>query len=271
MAIFLGHKELRKAIKRKTPCIICIENKNEKVNNYINVSVNKLCKEFPYVLCYKIDIQDYNDYHENKSSYGPNDVIRFQNYKIISVVDGTNFGDVQKLFMQVYHDSCLYNFEGYTRTLFYEDRLSKILYRPHLPDDALEICENLLGKIISKTMESKEESYPELKFSAHKYTPVFNIRNKYMTNLNNNTFIDNIKTSQSLFSNLSTNMNSQIRNKNINFGKPLDINTEIEKMNKKSDNRNKILRKYTRKICNKNEIFKYNINKGKIIIKKVLK
>lgn len=78
MAILLSQENFKNAISRRTPCIICIENKLDAENIKIQKLINNLCKEFPLVLCYKIDISDYSKYHRSKSIYGPNNIIRFE-------------------------------------------------------------------------------------------------------------------------------------------------------------------------------------------------
>lgn len=155
MALYLKQKAFLHAIKRKTPCLICIEDKNDAINCEIIKSVDNLCNEFPYVLCYKINIIDYEEYHLNKSIYGPHNLIRFEDEQITSVIDGNNYSEMYKLFWQVYFDACANNFEGYIKVL-YAEKFITTYNRPMYNLEDLSFLEELEGGILSKILETKK-------------------------------------------------------------------------------------------------------------------
>lgn len=169
MDFVLKHRDFKRIIKRKTPCIICIEDIKDARNIEIHKSINNLCAEFPLVLCYKINILDYNNYHLNRSIYKPDNLIRFQCGRIISVVDGNNYPDMYKLFWQVYAYSCDFNLEGYIKILTAEKRLP---LQPKLYYDQkdLDFIQEKVCGIISEYLKYEKIEYPRPLFAKHKYS-----------------------------------------------------------------------------------------------------
>lgn len=165
--ISLKHKSFKNVIRRKTPCIICIEDEKDTVNKKIHQNIISLCSEFPFVLCYKININDYDKYHLNKSTYGPNNLIRFECGKIKTVVDGNNYTEMYKLFWQVYVEACAYSYEGYIYILNAENRLP-FKKKMRFEEKDLDFVESEEGGIISKYLEYENKEYPTLVFSPHK-------------------------------------------------------------------------------------------------------
>lgn len=166
MAILLKHKAFRIVIKRKTPCLICIYDKFSATNHKIHESINNLCNDFPFVLCYKITNQDYEEYHLNKTTYGPNNLIRFEDEKIISVVDGKNYSEMYRLFWQVYIDACANNFEGYLNILYAEKRLpsqNRLIY----DKNEISFLEEIEGGILSKFFDYEKKKYVKPDFKHH--------------------------------------------------------------------------------------------------------
>lgn len=190
MAILLSQADFKKVIKRKNPCIICIENKLDIEDTKIHKLIDNICKEFPLVLCYKIDIYNYNKYHESKSIYGPNNVIRFEIEKITSMVDGKNYLEINKLFWQVYADSCIYNIEAYMKILYREKRLPKNYFLPYTRLEYIDHLGESENGIISQYLESKNIYYIKPRFSDNKNTASRLIKRKIVKSCDNSLFSD---------------------------------------------------------------------------------
>lgn len=167
MTELIRHVRFLYVIKRKTPCIISIENLDDKLNQHIHKLLDKIKKEFPFLLYYKISIAEYKRYHLNLSIYGPNNVISFQLGKITNVVDGTNYDDLYKLFWKVYFDSCTDNLDGFLKVLVAENVI------PHYPSphcvkkEELDVLIKHEDGILSKLANLPNKNYPEPKFILH--------------------------------------------------------------------------------------------------------
>lgn len=168
--------KFRQLIQRKTPCIIFIEDTNDPINNKINKQLDIYRKEFPFVLYYKIDIKDYTEWDENKSLYGPYNIIRFESNRITSVINGENTYELYKLFWQVYADSCTFYFDRYCRILHNEKRMSRTAKKCVLPPGILNSVENIVGETISKYLEADKFISRAPIFRLHKNSPLFNFK-----------------------------------------------------------------------------------------------
>lgn len=47
----ISHAEFNRLTARKTPCLITIDYPENYLNKEINLTLDRLCLEFPYVLC----------------------------------------------------------------------------------------------------------------------------------------------------------------------------------------------------------------------------
>lgn len=193
MALFLKQSDFRIVIRRKTPCLICIEDNTDVKNYEIIKSINNLCHEFPFVLCYKITIHDYKKYHLNKSTYGPNNLIRFESENITSIADGNNYLEMYKLFWQVYYDACAKNFEGYLLVLYAEKFLVRHK-KPIYDIQDLNFIDDLVGEKLSKYLENKKSDFCKSVFKSRKFSvkrvskkdPYYLPKKKSLTNVINN-------------------------------------------------------------------------------------
>lgn len=165
MVELISHSKFKYIIKRKTPCIISIEDKSDHINIDIHRSLEQLSIEFPFVLYYKIRKYDYQLYHNNKSIYNPHKAVCFLNGEIIAVVDGTKYDDLQKLFWKVYYDSCNKNMDGFLHILISENRLPRDngLERPNQKE--LDILAKYEGGILSKLIHLPFTIYPKASFT----------------------------------------------------------------------------------------------------------
>lgn len=161
MSILLNNKQFQYAIRRKTPCLISIEDKLDVLNIHIHHSINNLCKEFPLVLCYKIPINDYINYHLSKSIYSPQNLICFEMAMIKSVVDANNYWEMYKLFWQVYADSCAKSLKGYMKILCSENRNNIINFQLYMNEADIEIFGKHEGGIIEQCTNVENFKFPK--------------------------------------------------------------------------------------------------------------
>lgn len=147
-------------IERKTPCIISIESKNDPINIKIQNSLEKMCQLFPMVLCYKISIRDYKEFHRDKYTYTQYHIIRFRDSKIEAVVDGTSQEEVYKLFWQVYSDSCANHFPNYMKILVSEERIPKLYEQIHVEKDDIDFLGKFEDGEIARCVERIDRAYP---------------------------------------------------------------------------------------------------------------
>lgn len=163
MAELIDHAKFLYVIKRKTPCIISIQNSKDSINRHIHNSLEILSKQFPFVLYYKLNINDYIRYQSNSSIYGPNNVISFKERKIKNVINGTNNEDLYKLFWNVYYDSCTNHVDKVIKILIVENRIPKYLTPPCVTKEELDILNDHVDEIINKFIYLPNVQYPPLK------------------------------------------------------------------------------------------------------------
>lgn len=154
----------RHIISRKTPCIILIDHRRDPENQIIHSKVKDLCKKFPYVLCYKISFQDYLQYHANKTLYNYNNVLRFENDHIESIIDGRNLKELYYLFWQVYADSCAYHLDELSAILLEEHRIEKSFDEIKISKSEIDLLADITNGIICKAIEKKKNTHHKQQF-----------------------------------------------------------------------------------------------------------
>lgn len=186
MIQLVRHSQFKYLIRRKTPCIISIEDKSDKVNNDIHKSLYSLSFEFPLVLYYKISIFDYIKYHRSKSIYGPLNAICFWQSKIIHVVDATKSDDLYRLFWKVYKDSCCFNIDGFIKILVFEKRIPKNKCLECGTKNELNILAQHEDGLISTLTDLPNINYPQPEFFDIYINSVTSQRRNHLNTSSNN-------------------------------------------------------------------------------------
>lgn len=116
-------------------------------------------------------MKNYIYYHIDKDLYGPNNVVRFEKGYITAIVEGNNEAELDKLFWQVYADSCAYNIIGLMNILTAEKRIIGYSHTFNVNNDLINFLAYKEDGLISKMVDCKYNDYPKPRISKYKIYP----------------------------------------------------------------------------------------------------
>lgn len=161
MIQILTQTKLSYYISRKTPCIIFYQDKIDETNKYVISIMEKMKKEFKYVLCYLADwrkcLSTNNLLFNQKSS----DVLSFQNNKVTFKISAFEEDRLRNLFKTVYNDSINNFFPCFSKILKNEHSSDeKYLYELYkIENPSYNINRQITNRNNSKNLSNKYE-YP---------------------------------------------------------------------------------------------------------------
>lgn len=126
MAVFLDNYNLfLNYISRRTPCIMCFFDPSDDNNQSIVNKVNKVCRSFPYVLCYISDWMWFHCYPTQRNYLRSDFVYEFINGRSTMAANGNSNREIRVVFDYVFQECLHFHFSGWLRLLKLEKNITQ--------------------------------------------------------------------------------------------------------------------------------------------------
>lgn len=120
-----GSYAYRYLIKRKIPCIIYYEDIFDFSNKIVISVMKEMCKQYPLVLCYKINWYETYNVKLNIDNHTSSDILSFKKNKITCRLKTLSKSELHNLFQTVYNDSVINCLTYYDNILIKEGKITE--------------------------------------------------------------------------------------------------------------------------------------------------